>query len=100
MPELSPYVPAMSAGESKPTHLSTPGCAHLVVKLAVPGGGVGVEEEGAEPTPEPPSPPPPPQAATVEIRSAIETSLMAIVRALMGGWWPACSDLLEKPHSA
>jgi hypothetical protein len=44
MPWLSPYVPEMSAGESKPTHLRTPGCEHRVMKLALLGGGVG---EGA-----------------------------------------------------
>jgi hypothetical protein len=41
-PELSPYVPAMSDAVSKPTHLSTPGCAHLVAKSAVPAGGLPV----------------------------------------------------------
>jgi len=57
MPELSPNPPAISAGESKPTHFRTPGCAHRVVKFALLGGGVG--EEGAEvaaPSPEPPPP--------------------------------------------
>src|SRR4051794_2443640 len=47
MPVLLPYVPAMSAADSKPTHRRTSGCAHRVLKSAllaggVVGGGVGV----------------------------------------------------------
>src|SRR6185369_12669898 len=81
MPELLPYVPAMSAAASKPTHLRA--CWHLVVKSAVLVGGVTdggvvvggggvvvggvvggvVFEGGAEPTGEPPpASPPAPQA--------------------------------------
>ena len=40
MPELSPYVPEISEAASKPTHFSTPVCAHRVGKSWLPGGGV------------------------------------------------------------
>src|ERR1051325_7526980 len=98
MPELSPNPPAISAGESKPTHFRTPGCAHRVVKFALLGGGVG--EEGAEvaaPSPEPP--PPPLQAATAKATSAqSEGFLMAVVRALIGAWWRAIQRLRPRPR--
>ncbi|HEY1288881.1 MAG TPA: hypothetical protein VGF58_11200 [Burkholderiales bacterium] len=111
IPELSPNMPEMSAGESKPTHLMTAGCEHLVVKFALVAGGAGeggAEENGAdedgaeeggaeeggaeegvaEATEPPPEPPPPPlQAATAKATSAqSEGFLMAVVRALMGAW--------------
>src|ERR1044071_4543915 len=78
-PELSPHVPVMSDAESKPTHLRTPGCAHLVAKSAVSVGGAG--EGGAE-APEPvPEPPPPPQAASAKVKSAAsERFLNAVAR--------------------
>ena len=83
LPELSPHVPVMSDALSKPTHLRTPGCAHLVAKSAVPVGGAeeGAGEgaaEAAEPSPELP---PPPQAASAKVRSAAsERFLIAIAR--------------------
>src|SRR5262249_45610187 len=91
MPWLSPNVPEMSAGESKPTHLRTPGCEHLISKLLAPGGGVGeggakegaaeeggAEEGGAEAAELPPEPPPPPplQAATAKTSAQSERFLM------------------------
>jgi hypothetical protein len=89
MPELSPNVPAMSAGESKPTHLRTPGCEHLVVKLLLPAGGA--EEGGAEATVPSPEPPPPPlQEASARVRSAASERCL-VARVLIGEWWPARS---------
>jgi hypothetical protein len=43
MPLLAPIPPAISEAESKPTHRRTPGCAHRVEKLWLPGGGGGGE---------------------------------------------------------
>src|SRR6185369_6891693 len=84
-PELSPHVPARSDAESKPTHLSTPGCAHLVAKSAVPAGGTG--EEGADAAEPSPELPPPPQAVSARVKSAASERFFIVVvrRALVHG---------------
>ena len=95
VPELLPYVPAMSAAESKLTHRMTPGCWHLAVKSALLAGGEvfggcvdgGGDDEGGAPADGevPPAESPPPQAAIAKLRSAAsERFLMAVVRALIG----------------
>jgi hypothetical protein len=50
MPELLPKPPAISEAASKPTHLTTPGCAHRVAKSWLPGG----EDAGGGGVPPPP----------------------------------------------
>src|SRR5690349_23443461 len=75
----------MSAGESNPTHLSTPGCEQRVVKFALLGGGVGDEVGGAEaPELSPEPPPPPPHAATAKVRIAANERFLIVVVIING----------------